>query len=458
MEAMTLGKVATAVQGQLLNVSRNRKITGVVIDSRLVRPGNLFVALAGENSDGHEYIENALAAGAVAGISQQNKPELPLVRVKNSRKALGDLAAAYRQFFPSLRVAAITGSSGKTGTKEMLGTILARRGKVLESQGNFNNDLGLPLTVMQLASKYKAAVLEMGMSGPHEIRRLAQIAKPHVGIITNVGDAHIGGFKSKRALVNAKVELLSELESDGIAVLNLDDPYLAKAAENYRQVYGFGMHPRATVRVVEAGVHLSGTQVVLGFEKQREEIRLKILGVHQAWNAAAAVAGALAMGISFKAACNALEGFRPKTPMRLDLLRIGQHRVLNDAYNSNPQSAAAALQLLAELPSAGKKHFVVGSMLELGNYSGEAHRELGHQAAVTGIDGLITVGNEARSVAVGARRAGGVRWMAKLDSAAEVLDTLKPHLSIQGDMILVKGSRGIGLEAFVDDFKRWSGR
>ncbi|MBN1595678.1 UDP-N-acetylmuramoyl-tripeptide--D-alanyl-D-alanine ligase [candidate division FCPU426 bacterium] len=454
MEGMTLGKISTAVGGRLLNAPRNRKVTGVVIDSRQVKPGCLFVALKGNKRDGHEYLEAAIAAGAVAGLSQQTPEKQPLVVVKNTRAALGDLAAAYRQLFSNLRVAAITGSSGKTTTKEMLGVILARRGKVLESEGNYNNDLGVPLTVLRLTAKHQLAVVEMGMNAPGEIRRLAHIARPWMGIITNIGDAHIGAFRNRRALANAKLELLSRLEPGGMSVLNADDPYLAKAASGLQRVLTFGMVPHADVRVLEAGVHLAGTHAVLGHASQREEIRLKALGVHQAWNAAAAVAGAVALGISFKAACDALTGFRPKTSMRLELLRIGQHRLINDAYNSNPQSASAALELLAELPSPGKKYFVVGSMLELGVRSPEAHRELGHQAAISGIDGLITVGSEARSVAVGARRAGGIRWMAKLDSVMEVMKTLQPQLSVQGDLILVKGSRGIGLEAFVEEFKR----
>ncbi|MCD4812411.1 UDP-N-acetylmuramoyl-tripeptide--D-alanyl-D-alanine ligase [bacterium] len=454
MEGMTLGKIANAVQGRLVNVPRNRKVTGVSIDSRTVRSGQLFVALAGTQTDGHDYMEVAVAGGAVAGICQKAMGKLPYIKVRNARKALGDLAAAYRQLFPSLRVAAITGSSGKTVTKEMLAVILNKRSKVLESEGNFNNDLGLPLTLFNLALRHKIAVVEMGMNAPGEIRRLARIALPEVGILTNIGDAHLGNFTSKRALANAKLELVQELNDGGTAVLNADDPYLNKAAEKCERVLTFGMHPRADVRVVSAGVHLNGTRVVLAFADQKEEFRMKVLGVHQAWNAAAAVAGAIAMGIGFDSACAALEGFRNMTRMRLELLRIGQHRIINDAYNSNPQSAVAALKLLAELPSPGKKYFIAGSMLELGRHSGDAHRELGHQAAMLGVDGLVTVGSEARSIAVGARRAGGIRWITKLDGVHEVAEALRPQLSLQGDLILVKGSRGIGLEQFVDDLRR----
>ncbi len=458
MEEMTLGKVANAVNGRLLRAPRNRKITGVTIDSRQILPDQLFVALPGERVDGHDYLGLAIGSGAAAGLCQKNLAEHPVVIVPDSRKALGDLAAAYRQQFPSLKVAAITGSSGKTGTKEMLGVILSRRENVLESKGNYNNDLGLPLTLLRLSSRYKLAVVEMGMNAAGEIRRLARIAQPSVGIITNIGDAHLAMFSSRPALAKAKLELLSELQPGGTAVLNADDPFLAKAARRLSPVLTFGMVPHADVRVLEAGVRLSGTHLILGHQGEKHEFRLAVLGVHQAWNAAAAVAGALALGIGFKAACKALEGFRQKTAMRLEMIRIGQHRVINDAYNSNPQSAASALQLLVELPSLGKKVFIAGSMLELGKRASEAHHELGHQAAVAGVSGLITVGREARGIAVGARRTGGIDWIVKLDSAAEVWPALKARLSLQGDLILIKGSRLLGLETVVDELKRWSRR
>jgi len=264
-----------------------------------------------------------------------------------ARGWLGDLAGAYRQQFPALRLAAITGSSGKTIVKEMLAAILGRREGILESRGNHNNDLGLPLTLLRLTSKFKLGVVELGMNAPGEIRRLAKLAKPAVGIITNIGDAHLGRFRSKQALVAAKLELLAELPADGMAVLNADDPYLVKASRKLKRVLTFGRSPQAQVRIGEVAVLLSGTHVSLAWEGEKQHVRLGVLGAHQAWNAAAAVAGALALGQAFKMACRALEGFHQKTPMRLELLRIGQHRVLNDAYNSNPQSAAKALELLA---------------------------------------------------------------------------------------------------------------
>lgn len=455
MEDMTLGKVVNAIGGQVLHAPRSRKISGVSIDSRQILPGQLFVALRGERVDGREYAALAVAAGAAAAMVEQPLPNLPQIVVANTRKALGDLAGAYRQQFPALRLAAITGSSGKTIVKEMLAAILGRREGILESRGNHNNDLGLPLTLLRLTSKLKLGVVEMGMNAPGEIRRLAKLAKPAVGLITNIGDAHLGCFRSKQALVAAKLELIAELPSDGVAVLNADDPYLAKAGRKLKRVVWFGRAPQAHVRIGEVAVRLSGTHVTLACENEKQHVRLGVLGAHQAWNAAAAVAGAVALGQPFKTACRALEGFHQKTPMRLELLRIGQHRVLNDAYNSNPQSAAKALELLGQLPSPGRKFFIAGSMLELGAQSVTAHHALGRQAAQAGVHGLITVGEEARGIAVGARQAGGLEWIVKMDSAEEVLACLKPRLSVQGDLILIKGSRRIGLEAVVEEMKRW---
>ncbi|MEW6516541.1 MAG: UDP-N-acetylmuramoyl-tripeptide--D-alanyl-D-alanine ligase [candidate division FCPU426 bacterium] len=455
MEDMTLGKVVNAVSGQLLHAPRSRKISGVSIDSRQILPGQLFVALRGERVDGQDYAGLAVSSGAGAVLCERPLPNLPQVLVSDSRKALGDLAGAYRQQFPGLRLAAVTGSSGKTATKEMLAVILGRRESILESRGNNNNDLGLPLTLLRLTSKLKLGVVEMGMNAPGEIRRLARLARPLVGIITNIGDAHLGRFRSKQALVTAKLELLAELPADGIAVLNADDPHLAKAARGRKHVITFGQSPQAHLRIGEVAVRLSGTHFILAYEGEKQSVRLGVLGAHQAWNAAAAVAGAVALGQPFKTACRALEGFHQKTPMRLELLRVGQHRVLNDAYNSNPQSAAKALELLAELPSPGRKFFVAGSMLELGAQSAPAHHALGRLAAQAGVQGLITVGEEARGIAVGARQAGGMEWIAKVDSAEEVFAWLKLRLSVQGDLILIKGSRRIGLEAVVEEMKRW---
>jgi UDP-N-acetylmuramoyl-tripeptide--D-alanyl-D-alanine ligase len=365
---------------------------------------------------------------------------------------MGLLAAAYRNRFPRLRVAAITGSSGKTTTRELLTTVLAAQGGVLSTQGNLNNDLGLPLTLARLSAEHKTAVLELGMSAAGEIRRLARMARPKVGIITNIGDAHMGHFRNRRAVAKAKCELLAELPPEGTAVLNADDPLLAQAVAGCRRLT-FGMATHADVRIMEVYPDWNGTRVILRYKDRSRPVPLKILGSHQAWNAAAAVAAGIAMGVSFEAACLALGHHRPQAAMRMQMLKLGPHRLINDAYNSNPQSAAAALQLLSQLPKHGRTFFIAGSMLELGPISGEAHRVLGANAAAAGVNGLVAVGKEARTIAQAARQA-GVAWVMSLEAAGQAAKVLLPKLSAKGDIILVKGSRAVGLEACVEDLRK----
>lgn len=451
MENVTLGWAAKACGGRLRNTDAGRALTGLSIDSRTVRAGELFAALPGTHTDGHAYIPAALAAGAAAVLCRRAPAGMPALVVPDPRRALGRIAAAYRRRFPRLLVAAVTGSSGKTATKEMLARALGVRYRVLESEGNLNNDLGLPLTLARLGRTHTAAVVELGMNAPGEIRRLAALAGPALGIITNVGEAHLGRFTSRAALGRAKAELLAGLKPGSIAVLNADDAYLRRLRPRRRLT--FGINPDADVRVERAGVHMRGTHVVLRRGRQRVELTLRSLGVHQAWNAAAAVAAAVAAGVPFAAAGRALDGFRPRTHMRGQLLRAGAHYVLHDAYNSNPQSAAAALALLAELPCTGRRWFVAGSMLELGPASAEAHRRLGREAAVVGVAGVFTVGREARPLAQAAS-AFGVERVRCFDGTAGVAAALVRCLSPRGDLILVKGSRAVGLERVVADLQK----
>lgn len=450
MQGITLGWIAKACGGKLVNAPANRPVLGLCIDSRKIAKGDLFAALKGGRTDGHEFISAAAVAGAAAALCRRAPKGAPAVLTRDPRRALGDIAAAYRRRFRSLLVTAVTGSSGKTSTKEMMTRVLETRYAVLESFGNLNNDLGLPLTLARLGAKHTAAVLEMGMSAAGEIRRLTEIAAPHIGVITNIGEAHLGRFRNRTALARAKGELVEGLRPNGIAVLNADDPYLAKLAT--KQKLTFGMAPRADVRVVSAGVRLSGTHLTLECRGRREDIRMRVLGVHQAWNAAAAVAAGIAAGLSFSAACRALQGHKSRAAMRSQLLRVGPHYLLHDAYNSNPQSAAAALALQAELPCRGKRWFVAGSMLELGATSKEAHEQLGREAAISGVAGLIAVGAEAADTARAAKAA-GVPVVRHFTRTPGVAEALLGWLSPAGDLILVKGSRGIELEKVVEKIR-----
>jgi UDP-N-acetylmuramoyl-tripeptide--D-alanyl-D-alanine ligase len=449
MENVTLGWLAQAAGGRLLGGDARQPVRGLCLDSRRVAPGDCFVALPGEHTDGHAFMARALAAGAAAALCSRPAAQVPCVRVSDPRRALGLIAAAYRRRFPALKVAGVTGSSGKTTTKEMLAEVLQTRYRVLATEGNLNNDLGVPLTLARLARAHTAAVVEMGMNHAGEIRALARMAAPRVGVITNIGEAHVGHFRDRRALAQAKAELLAELPAGGVAIINLDDPYLAPRARGRRIT--FGMSEKADVRIHTAGVHLKGTHVILEHAGKTRSLWLRALGAHQAWNAAAAAAAGLALGVSFEAACRALERHRPQAAMRSQLMSVGVHRVINDAYNSNPQSAAAAVRLLAELPARGQRIFVAGSMLELGKFSAAAHRSLGLEAALCGVDAVLTVGREAKPLLAGAR---ACSRRAHAATAAQALGILEPWLSRTGDLILVKGSRGVGLERVVADLKK----
>lgn len=459
MTGVTLGEIAQWVDGQLLSARPGIRARGLAIDSRKIRKGDLFVALPGERTDGHRFASEAIAAGACACLAQTPPDNLPAVRVKEPRKAMGILAAAYRARFSKLRTVAVTGSSGKTSTREMIAAVLGEKFSVLESRGNLNNDLGVPLTLARLEPRHQFAVLELGMNAPGEIRGLSRMVRPGVGVITNIGQAHVGRFSSQAALARAKLELLEELVAPAIAVLNRDDPFLARRASKIGgRCLTFGRHPQSGVRVVNSEVRWAGTRVTLEYAGKTATLCLKSLGRHQALNAAAAVAAGLANGLEFSAACRALDGFAPRAGMRMERRRIGKHRLLLDAYNSNPQSAAAALDVLAELSSTGRKIAVLGSMLELGAVSREAHAALGRRAVEAGVAGVIAVGAEAGVLADTvrelARRLRKEIWAEKVKHAEEALPRLLPRLSARGDLVLLKGSRGVGLEKMVGMWTR----
>ncbi len=450
MKPLRLDALAAMMGGRLVRVPGQAMAGKVIIDSRMAESGSLFVALPGRRASGRDFAGQAVAQGAVAAVVEEDIPDVPCIVVNNSRKALGQLACHYRGSLGRLVVTAVTGSSGKTTVKEMTAWILKARAAVFMSQGNYNNDLGLPLSVLQLGPHDRRAVLELGMNAPGEIATLAHICQPRIGVVTNIGEAHIGGFKNKRALAKAKLELLRALPAGGTAVLNADDPYLRPWLEKWRSI-SFGMAPGADVTIVKAGVHWNGTTVVLGHRKKQAAIKLKTLGVHHAWNAAAAVAAAMANGVAFAVAARALHGFRPQAPMRTQLIPCGRIRLINDAYNCNPQSAAAAVNLLAGLPAKGKKMIILGDMLELGDQSAASHTSLGSLIAASGVDVLLGIGQAVKEAVKAAKKAGlkESHYFKSMAQAESYLKALQP----QDLAVLLKGSRAMKMEELVSGFK-----
>lgn len=457
----TTEDILTATRGTLVQSGAVDTFCGVSTDSRTCQSGQLFIPLAGEHHDGHKFIPGALRRGAggvlIEGRGTASRapeglpPEVTVVAVPDTLTALGDLAQAWRARF-SIPVVAITGSCGKTTTKEMIAGVLALSFRVLKNRLNLNNLIGLPLTLLELDAGHEAAVVEMGMNRFGEIQRLTQICAPTVGVLTNVHPAHTEGVGDVAGVARAKGELVQTLNPKAQFIYNADDPWLARLAGNFPgPALGFGLGPQAQLQAHDR--HLLGRhgQVArLTFHGQSWPLNLPASGLHMLYNALAATAVGLCLGLVPAQTAQALAAFRP-VARRSQILTLssGVH-LLNDCYNANPGSMAMALKTLAELRHEGRAAAALGDMLELGNGAVSAHRELGRQAARTGLDFLVIYGNFRQEVAAGAREAGleGERLL-PVATRAEGAEALKKFLQ-PGDWLLVKGSRSMHMEGIID--------
>lgn len=419
----------------------------VTTDTRDDVAGSLFVALRGERTDGHLFVPEAFARGAVAAVVEREIPGAagPQLVVADARKALMALAAAYRmRFAPS--VVAVTGSVGKTSTKEMAARVLAGLGPVLASPGNFNNEIGVPRTLFGLERRHRALVVELAMRGPGQIAELAAAVRPSVGIITNIGMTHIELLGSRDNIASAKAELLAALPADGVAVINGDDDYSGYLRSQARcRVISFGLKAPADFLVSDVRFDDHGAPE---FRVNGVTVRLRVPGVHHVLNAAAACAAGAALGVKLEDAAAALEGFQaPAMRMAVRELPTGV-LLLDDAYNAAPDSVRAALDTLAILGKGRRKVAVLGDMKELGAWSRQAHEFVGAAAARAGVDVLIAVGDEAAYIAIEMERRRGpdlCRTFPSTDAAAsEIAGIVRP-----GDAVLVKGSRAMAMERIV---------
>eukprot|EP01022_Parablepharisma_sp_SALTPOND_P024759 TRINITY_DN5546_c0_g1_i5.p2 TRINITY_DN5546_c0_g1~~TRINITY_DN5546_c0_g1_i5.p2 ORF type:complete len:529 (+),score=249.72 TRINITY_DN5546_c0_g1_i5:78-1664(+) len=428
--------------------------TGASTDTRTIQAGELFVALSGPNFDGNEFLGQAFEQGAAAALVRRGA-QAPdgnghcLLEVEDTLKALGDLAAAWRREHSAL-VAAITGSNGKTTTKEMLGAILRQRHQVLATKGNLNNLIGLPLTLLGLREAHTACVVEMGMNAPGEIARLTQIAAPEAGVITNVGPAHLGMLGSLEAIAAAKGELFEGLSPAATAVVNLDDPLLAPAAASLPcRVVTFGLDSAADITaggLTDLGPRQS---FVLDLAGEQVKVRLAAPGRHNVMNALAAAATAWSLGQGAEAVSAGLEAFAP-VPGRLNLLgRPGGPAVVDDTYNANPASVASGLAAAAAMAQGRALALVLGDMKELGEYAPALHRETGRLAARLGCRLVLAVGEHATEVAAGAREEGLAAESAVAFAAMAELLAAAPGLLAEDYLVLVKGSRSMAMEQVV---------
>ena len=446
MKAMSVTDLIRAVHGELLQ-SGAAEFGGVSTDSRRVKEGELFLPIVGETFDGHSFIDKALDAGA-AGCLCANVPETLLpgkfyVKVADTTVAYKDLAAWYRAQF-DLSVVQVTGSVGKTTTKEMIASVLSQRFKTLKTEANFNNEIGTPMTLLRLDETYEAAVIETGMDRAGQIRYLGEMVKPTVAVITNIGDMHIEYLGSREGIFRAKCEIFENLSADGVAVLNGDDEWLNKVCLPQEIVtVGTMAHCAARVTdVVDRGI--DGVNCVVTTNKARYELQIPAPGAHMIYPASTAVAVGEALGMSADEITRGVAAYEP-AGSRMRVVRLsGNRRLLDDCYNAGPQSMAASLRVLGG--SEGATVAVLGDMAELGELTVSAHREMGALAKELGIGKVIAVGRKAKDLADAANG----DWYATVDEALPAIrSAFAPDTAL-----LVKASHSMHFEKITEELTK----
>lgn len=427
---------------------------GVTTDTRKIEEGMLFVALKGERFDGHDFIAQAAQKGALGAIvskdydvSKLDGIDIDVFAVDDTLTAYQQLAAFWRAKF-NIPVIAITGSNGKTTTKDLTAAVLSGKWNVLKTQANFNNEIGLPMTLLQLNKTHQAAVVEIGMRGLGQITAMAKIAKPTIGVITNVGETHMELLGSMENIAKAKSEMAQAISINGKVILNADDPFVSKMnAVTKAHVVYFGVEHAADVKAFDVKAVQGGKMefdAVVG-DKQAHFV-LNMLGLHNVYNCLAAIAAGYACGLTVEEMQRGLAGFTP-TAMRFEYKKIGDFAVINDAYNASPASTEAALKNLAQV-AKGRKILVMGDMFELGSAEQRAHADVGRQAAENGVDIVITRGELTRFTAQAARDA-GVPEVYECPTHEEAAALLKKLLQ-PGDTVLFKGSHGMHMEKIIE--------
>ncbi len=430
-------------------------VQGYSIDSRTVGAGQLFFAVKGERLDGHDFVEQALGNGAVAAVVRKDQlgrfaGRSRLLAVDDTLVALQALATAVRKLWGKPLIG-VTGSAGKTTTKEAIAHVLSARFRVLKSEGNFNNHFGLPLMLLKLEPEHDLAVIEMGMSHAGEIRALAKIAQPEIGVVTNVAPVHLEFFDSLAGIARAKYELIESLPAGGTAILNADDEYVSQFGRDFKgRVVMYGTSAGANVRaenIQSKGAEGSEFEVVMG--SVRERARLPLVGEHNVVNALAAVAVGIERGLTPSEAVAALATLAP-ADKRGQVLQVGNIKVINDCYNSNPKALDAMVDALATM-AAKRRIVVAGEMLELGPAGEQLHRQSGQHIAEKKIDALLGVRGLAQAMVEGARQSGArAEFVATPEEAGEWL----ARETKDGDVVLLKASRGVKLEKALETWKK----
>ncbi|MEA4816025.1 MAG: UDP-N-acetylmuramoyl-tripeptide--D-alanyl-D-alanine ligase [Lachnospiraceae bacterium] len=444
MMPLSIKEIVEAVCGVCENIPEPGFITGVSTDSRKIKEGDLFIPLIGEKFDGHEYVGSALLNGAAFALSQRKLPfDRGVIFVEDTKKALLDLAMYYRSLF-NVKAVGITGSVGKTTTKEMVASVLSKKYNVLKNEGNFNNEIGLPLTVFNLGKEHDVVVLEMGMNHYNEIHNLAYVARPDIGVITNIGVSHIENLGSREGILKAKSEMTDFMDEGSSLVLNSDDDILtAGSFKPGIKKYWYGISNKSGIYAKDIKpCGLSGISAVVCFSDGSEkEVLIPVPGRHMVYNALAAAKTGELLGLSPDEIIEGISGFKSQK-MRMDIIHAQNGiNIINDSYNANPVSMKAALDVLSEV--SGLRIAVMGDMFELGEESRTMHYDTGKYAAECGIDIIVAIGAFAEMIYKGAVENGGKAYYFRTieDFLRESKDIVKPQMTV-----LVKASRAMGFE------------
>ncbi len=451
MKPITFGDIAEVTGGEILRGDPLAVFSAVSTDTRTIKTGDLFFALQGERYDAYDFLGQAAAAGA-GGLVVHRKPDLcpqvPVLLVNNTLAAMQSLAASNRACSRAFLVG-VTGSTGKTTTKDIIASVLGTRLRTLKTTGNFNNEIGLPLTLLELEEQYEAAVVEMAMRGPGEIDALCRLARPDAAVITNIGETHLELLGTVSNIAASKGEILEYVPPRGFALLNSESPFIHREAARCRgRVIFFGFEQSAGIKAENIRVEGDGSRFDAVAGGWRYTFTLPVPGSHNVMNALAAIGVGKEMGLTDEEIAAGLAA-ASLTGMRLEIIEAGRLKIINDAYNANPASVKAALQTLMELAGERRTVALLGNMLELGQRAVAGHREVGETAARLKVDYLVTVGDLAAAAAAGAVGAGlAAQRVFQCDDNLKAIKVLEDLLQ-EGDVVLVKGSRGMKMEQIV---------